>query len=116
VTPLLPDGFVELEPFVSDWVLADSVARSNKRQKTDYPEIEQFYLAMLPRAADALALLAQRQLGELSLAEERLLKLLLSLAEIGPAVEWYQSPQVLDGFPAERFVMTAQIPDNAPQS
>lgn len=114
--PLLPEGFAMLEPFIDDWVLPDSRARSHRRQSTAYTDIERFYQAILPHAPAALALLSERQLGELTDAEERLLKLLLSLAEIGPAVEWYQSPQVLDGFPAEHFTLREQIPDNQAQS
>jgi len=112
----LPEGFAMLEPFIDDWVLPDSRARSQRRQASAYSDIDRFYQAILPHAPAALALLSERQLGELTDAEERLLKLLLSLAEIGPAVEWYQSPQVLDGFPAERFTLREQIPDNQAQS
>jgi len=111
----LPEGFSALEPFVNAWVLPDSAARSQKRQASSYAEIERFYQAILPLAPQALALLSERELGALTDAEERLLKLLLSLAEIGPAVEWYQSPRVLDGFPAERFRMSEQIADNVSQ-
>jgi hypothetical protein len=55
------------------------------------------------------------QLGELDSAEERLLKLMLSLAEIGPSVEWYQQNAVVDGFEPDRFKLTVQLPDNVAQ-
>lgn len=113
--PQLPDGFAELERWVDDWVLADSRARSAKRQATPYLDIRAFYDALLPHAPRALAILAERRLGELTAAEEALLKLMLSLAEVGPAVEWYGQPEVIDGFPAARFALVEQIPDNAAQ-
>jgi hypothetical protein len=112
---LLPKGFRKLEPFVEDWVLPDSRARAAKRLATDYADIEDFYHAMLERAPRALAYLAERRLGELDAADERLLKLLLALAEVGPAVEWYGQPAVVEGFPARRFALVEQIPDTAPQ-
>jgi hypothetical protein len=46
---------------------------------------------------------------------ERLLKLMLSLAEVGPAVEWYNSPQVPDGFPVSRIRYLRLISDTAAQ-
>jgi hypothetical protein len=113
--PLLPKGFKRLTPLVADWVLADSRARLEKRLTTPPAEIRAFYDQMLSLAPKALAYLAQRQLGELDAAEERLLKLLLSLAEMGPAVEWYGTGEYPDGFDARRFRLIEQMPDNAPQ-
>ena len=42
-------------------------------------------------------------------------RLMLSLAEIGPAIEWYNNPRVYDGFDVERIRYVRQIPDNAAQ-
>ena len=36
---VLPQEFRELEPWTQAWVLPDSVARAEKRQSTDYAEI-----------------------------------------------------------------------------
>jgi hypothetical protein len=113
--PLLPKGFKTLEPLVADWVLADSRARLEKRLTTPPAVIRAFYDAMLDKAPRALSYLAERQLGELNEAEERLLKLLLSLAEMGPAVEWYGTGEYPDGFDARRFKLIEQMPDNAAQ-
>ncbi|MSQ69529.1 MAG: hypothetical protein EXR83_15330 [Gammaproteobacteria bacterium] len=112
---LLPKGFKQLEPWVAEWVLADSRARLEKRITTPADRIRAFYDAMLAQAPPALAYLATRQLGALDAAEERLLKLLLSLAEMGPAVEWYGKGETLDGFDARRFRLVAQMPDNQTQ-
>ena len=111
----LPPGFEDLETWVTDWALPDSRARCEKRQRSSADEIRAFYNALLPRAEPALAHLSQSQLGALDPAIETLLKLLLSLAEVGPAVEWYGQPQVVDGFDPKKFPLVLQIADNAAQ-
>jgi hypothetical protein len=111
----LPDGFEALEPFVADWVLPDASARMAKRQASRIEDIRTFYEAMLPRGEEALAYLRQFELGALPDDAERLLKLMLALAEVAPAVEWYNDPRVYDGFPIERIRYLRQIPDAAVQ-
>ncbi|MGR8921314.1 MAG: hypothetical protein ACU85V_16990 [Gammaproteobacteria bacterium] len=112
---LLPAAFAALEPFADEWVLADSRARAEKRQASTMDDIRAFYDAALALAPDALTYLAERRLGELDDPDERLLKLMLSLAEVGPAVEWYGQPAVIDGFDAARFPLTEQLSDTASQ-
>ena len=112
---LLPKGFKSLEKWIDTWVLPDSQARTEQRHNTDYSDIKAFYDDMLKKAEKALAYLQEKQLGDLNEAEERLLKLMLSLAEIGPAVEWYQQSDVTDGFDPNRFKLTVQLPDNVAQ-
>lgn len=116
MTGLLPSGFEALEPFVADWALEDAVARMTKRQSSGMEEIRGFYDAMLPMGEPALTYLRQFQLGELPAEAERLLKLMLSLAEMAPAVEWYDNPRVYDGFPIERIRYRRLIPDAAAQA
>ena len=74
-----------------------------KRQSSTIDEIRRFYDAVLPYGERALHYLREFQLGTLPPEGERLLKLMLSLAEVAPAVEWYKSPQVYDGFPVTRI-------------
>ncbi len=116
MTQTLPEGFEALEPFVRDWVLADSAARAQKRQETSIEAIRVFYDAALAHAPRALELLSARQLGALDEPAENLLKLLLSLAEVSPAVEWYGQPSVVDGYDPKGFRLTLQIPDLEPQT
>lgn len=112
---VLPPGFEILEAFASDWVLPDAVARMQKRQSSAIAEIKRFYATILPLGEAALAYLRQYPLGALPPEGERLLKLMLALAEIAPAVEWYDNPQVTDGFPVQRIHYLRQIPDNMGQ-
>ena len=112
----LPQGFEQLQPFVGDWVLADAVARMNKRQSSAIEEIRRFYDAMLPMGEAALAYLRQFELGSLPPEAERLLKLMLALAEVAPAVEWYNDPKVYDGFEVSRIRYLRQISDVAAQA
>ena len=107
---LLPPGFAALDPFVAAWVLPDAAARMVKRQASTIAEIRSFYDAIIP-----LDHLRAHKLGALSAEGERLLKLMLALAEIGPAVEWFDDPKVYDGFSVDRIRYVRQIPDLAPQ-
>jgi hypothetical protein len=112
---LLPRGFEALEPFVEDWVLEDVAARLTKRLGSTIAEIRGFYDAILPLGEQALAYLRNYQLGALPPDGERLLKLMLALAEVGPAVEWYDNPRVYDGFDIDRIRFVRKIPDNVAQ-
>ena len=112
----LPAGFAALEPFVGDWVLADSQARTDKRHASEFDDLKSFYDMMLAHAEAALDYLRERQLGDLSACDERLLKLMLALAEVGPCIEWYGQNAVRDGFDPERFRLTLQLSDTDAQS
>lgn len=112
---MLPDGFEDLAAWVSPWVLKDSQARSEQRQQSSMAELRDFYDALLPYAERALAHLAAFKLGALPPPEERLLKLMLALAEVGPAVEWYGQAKVVDGLAASRFPAVQVLPDTDAQ-
>jgi hypothetical protein len=111
----LPSGFDALEGFATHWVQPDAAARMAKRQASTIEELKDFYHAMLPRGEEALAWLREYELGTLPPEGERLLKLMLALAEVAPAVEWYNQPGVYDGFPVQRIRYLRQIPDCAAQ-
>lgn len=116
MTGLLPPAFAAAEPFVADWVLPDAAARMAKRQASRIEDLRRFYDTMLPLGEAALAHLRGFELGAVPEDSERLLKLMLALAEVAPAVEWYNDPRVYDGFPVERIRYLRQIPDNAAQA
>jgi hypothetical protein len=111
----LPAGFEALERHVADWVLPDAVARMAKRQASGIEDLRRFYDAMLPLGEKALAYLRDFELGTLPAEGERLLKLMLALAEVAPAVEWYNGPRVYDGFDIGKIRYIRQIPDTAAQ-
>jgi hypothetical protein len=116
MSALLPSGFEALEPWIVTWVLPDAKARMAQRQASRIEELKAFYAAMLPMGEAALAWLRDYDLGTLPPEGERLLKLMLALAEVAPAVEWYNDPRVFDGFPVERISYMRQISDTAAQA
>lgn len=115
MSTLLPEGFGTAEGFVGEWALPDAAHRMAKRQATRIADIRRFYDVMLPLGEAALDWLRGHELGALPPEGERLLKLMLALAEVGPAVEWYDDPRVTDGFPVERIRYLRQIHATAAQ-
>ncbi len=105
-TRRLPPDFEDLEPYL-DWALPGEASRGRKRASSPMQEIQSFYDAMLPRMEAVMGYLNAFPLNELSAEAQRLMNMALSLAEIGPAVEFYGEPAVIDGFPTERFVPVA---------
>ncbi len=112
---VLPRGFESLTSFVGSWALPDSIARSARRQTATMAEIKAFYDAMLLQAEQAVSYLENVPLGAMAPESENLLKLMLSLAEIAPAVEWYDQQQVYDGFDVTRMRLVRQVSDTAAQ-
>ena len=112
----LPADFADLEHFVADWVHEDASGRMAKRLSSQMPEIKAFYHAMLPRGEVALAYLRNFQLGAVPDDAARLLKLMLMLAEVAPAVEWYDDPRVYDGFSIDRTRFLRKISDTEAQA
>jgi hypothetical protein len=111
----LPPGFEAAQRYVAIWVLPDAAARMAQRQASTIEDLRAFYETMLPLGEATLGHLRQFALGEVPPDAERLLKLMLALAEVAPAVEWYGQPRVTDGFPIERIRYVRQIPDTAAQ-
>lgn len=103
-TYVLPSAFADLESWAA-WSLPTEAQRSARRQSVGFAEIEAFYHAMLARIDAALAHLNQSPVDTLPEAEQRLMDLCLSLAEVAPAVEQFRQAQVVDGFAIERVNM-----------
>ena len=99
----LPEQFGALEEFF-DWALATETERNNKRLNSEYSEIERFHGAVVARAEEAIEHLDQYELQALEGKELNLLNLLLALAEVTPAVAYYQGPFVAGGFDSNRMV------------
>ena len=100
---LLPAGFEDLEAY-SDWSLPTMAERSARRSASSMDELEAFYAAMLPRMESVLAHLADVPTKEVSSANQRLLDLTKSLAEIAPAVELFCEPTISYGNDVLRFL------------
>jgi hypothetical protein len=66
-------------------------------------EISEFYAAMHPRMNEILPYLSRYDVNGMPDDAKQLLYLALSLAEIAPAVEWYNQPTVIDGFDRRRY-------------
>ncbi len=98
---LLPPGFAELEPF-TQWALPTETQRNALRVASSQEALQAFVDAILPRAED----IAKRvDATETPWPEpvERLFLMLLSLAEVAPAIEYYGQPTVVDGYASARF-------------
>lgn len=92
----LPEGFSDLEVFVDDWALATEGERYDKRERSSYEDIVQFYEALVPRAEAAVAYLDGLALDALTPDAKRLMYLLFSLATISFSVETWKQPKVPD--------------------
>ena len=99
----LPAEFGDLEDLTECWALATETERRRKRQSTDMEAIRIFYDRMSERIGDILGYLNELDLHAMPAEARNLLHMTLSLAEVGLAVEIYRQPEVVDGFPADRF-------------
>ena len=103
-TPL-PEQFAELAPFVAMWALTTETERNTQRHTVGMEAIQAFRDAIMPRVDEIITWVNQFQLDTLEQDPQALtmMKLLLSLAEIAPAVEFYKQPNVIDGYESRRF-------------
>ncbi|MBB5407594.1 MULTISPECIES: hypothetical protein [unclassified Paraburkholderia] len=105
VARTLPAGFESLAPFVDIWALETETARNAQRHAVGMEAILAFRDAILPQVDDVVAYLNGYALATLDEHPEAmtLMYLLLSLAEIAPAIEFYNQPAVIDGYESARF-------------
>ena len=99
----LPLGFEALRPF-SDWALLTESERMLKRADALQGDIVRFRDAMIERVESVVEHLNTFPLDAMPTPERNLMAMLLSLAEIAPAVEFYHQPNVIDGFDPRRFL------------
>lgn len=100
---LLPSKFEDLEPLSEKWSKKTEVERNEARISSTQEELEEAYNILLKRAEDVIAYLNEFDLDEISGKDRNLLFLLLSFAEIAPAVEMFGQPTVPYGFDSRRF-------------
>lgn len=101
---LLPDAFGDLDALARIWALPTELERNQQRHRASIAAIQLFYDTMLARMDAVMAHLERFRLDELPEAEQRLLCMTLSLAEVAPAIEFYRQPSVIDGYESQRFV------------
>lgn len=82
MTASLPPAFADLEPFVADWTCSGMAQRLHRRTESSAEERVRFYEAMVPRIEPIMAYLNATPLDGLTPESERLLSLMLMLAEI----------------------------------
>ena len=101
---LLPTQFQELEQWIA-WSLATEQERSARRQASTMKDIKTFYDAMLARMEEVLPYLDQFSVESLPEDATRLFYLMLSLAEVAPAIEQFGQPSVVDGYDVKRIIV-----------
>lgn len=101
-TPQIPAGFPELEAYTG-WALPTETLRNQRRMASTQDELVAFANAILPRAED-ITRLVDATPEPLPQDVENLFLMLLSLAEVAPAIESYGQPTVVDGYESARFV------------
>lgn len=100
----LPAGFEALTPFTA-WALATETQRNQARVRARFEDITAFADAILPMVPQITAYLdAKAETGGHDEVDLKLFHMLLSLAEVAPAIESY-NPQatVVDGYDSARF-------------
>ena len=85
--PQLPAGFEALEPFVERWALETAGQRATMRGEAPADERAAFYAAASERLEDALAYLDGKPLPAFDAADQRLMRLMLSLAHVAMSEE-----------------------------
>lgn len=84
---LLPHGFEALESFVQDWALEGEPARAAARSAATPALRRAFYDAAQPLLAPALDYLDGRPMLAGDARDDRLMRMMLSLAHVALAVE-----------------------------
>ncbi|SEK00708.1 hypothetical protein SAMN05518849_1264 [Sphingobium sp. AP50] len=99
---MLPKQFDELQVHAG-WCLATETERNIRRHACTIEELRAFADAVLPRVPQIVAYLDRQPLDAMPDVDKPLFHMLLSLAEIAPAVESYHQPAVIDGYDSRRF-------------
>jgi hypothetical protein len=87
VTARLPAGFESLEPFIERWALSTANERADMRGAAPAEERAAFYSAASDRLDEALAYLDDKGLAHFDEADQRLMRLMLSLAHVAMSEE-----------------------------
>jgi hypothetical protein len=99
----LPPQFAVLQPYVALWALATETERNTQRHTVGMNAIRAFADAILPEVEPIVAYLNGYSIDALPDDAKALMQMLLSLAEVAPAIEFYKQPEVIDGYEPRRF-------------
>ena len=99
----LPAEFGDLEPFCDKWLRNTEAQRNAVRISSSMEEIRDFYDTMLPRFEAVIQHLNRMPLDELPQQDRSLLTLSFSFIEASAPIERFNTPEVTDLFPPERF-------------
>ena len=102
----LPAEFQDLEHLVQGWSLETEYQRRERRATAEFPELRAYYDAVGPRMRDIAAHLDAYPMGTLPASQQSLLQLALMYMEVAIAVEFYGQPELRDGFPRQRWVIS----------
>ena len=100
----LPPEFEDLERF-AELALPSERERNARRLAGPYEQLKDLYDHVLPRLDAIFDYLNPFGVEPMPEDARRLNDLALMLAEVAPAVEFYQQPGVIDGFDPDRFVI-----------
>jgi hypothetical protein len=105
-TANLPAQFADLEELAADgWCLATETERNHKRHESSPAVLRVFYERVSPRLEDVIEYLNEQPLESLEGADEKLLYLLLAMAEVSFAVEKFGGDEsTYTGMSSDRFV------------
>lgn len=106
---VLPAQFAERLNSYLAWALPTETQRSTRRHQSSMEEIHAFSAEMLAQLPEILAYLDRFAPDALPEEAQSLMAMVLSLAEVAPAIEFYQQQAVVDGFDYRRFEADAQF-------
>jgi hypothetical protein len=108
---VLPKDFENLSIFVEEWSLPTSALRRMKRKQSSMDQIKSFYDALFPHFDSALTYLDNIPYTDTMDSKDRnLMNMFLSFAEISTCVEWYNQPDVVDGYDTMLVHMNWELP------
>ena len=102
-TVVLPEQFASLNDY-KQWALPTETQRNDFRHRSCMQDIEAFSKAMLVQLDAALAYLDTFGTEPLPDEAQALMSMVLALAEVAPAIEFYGQQSVIDGFDPRRFI------------
>ena len=108
----LPEAFCDLERFVDQWALDTADARHVARLDSSAEERAELFAALGPRAAEILDYLDARPLDTFTDAEQTLMRLILSLAQVGMAEEIQREQEAFHAQYARFITIKSAVSDH----